>query len=128
MPMSSPSGVYPSERAQAQQPVAYINAGVSGDSSLAKRAAIALALTLPFIGLPVGWVFMMIEDHRKQAIGRVCANWSLIGLVFHLLLMVALAKSSTDMLMRFLVPVMSNMQNKSNGGGGLPGGLDSLGQ
>src|SRR4051812_27646918 len=45
---------------------------VTGDSGVAKRAAIALALVIPWVGLPVGWVFMMIEDSRKQAVGRVC--------------------------------------------------------
>ena len=29
---------------------------------------------------------MMIEDTRRQAIGRFCVNWSLIGLVLHLFL------------------------------------------
>src|SRR5947209_8653207 len=65
----------------------------TGDSGVAKRAAIALALVIPWVGLPVGWVFMMIEDSRKQAVGRVCVVWSTIALVFHLLLMFAFAQS-----------------------------------
>jgi hypothetical protein len=48
---------------------------------------------LPFIGLPVGWIFMMIEDERRQAIGRICAVWSLVSLVLQLLLMFACAQA-----------------------------------
>ena len=69
---------------------AYAAPGVSaadGDPRMARRAAVLLALTVPFLGLPIGWAFMMMEDQRRQTIGRFCATWSLIGLVFHLLLM-----------------------------------------
>ncbi len=65
----------------------------TGDPGVARRAAIALALMLPFIGLPVGWIFMMIEDERRQAIGRICAVWSLVSLVLQLLLMFACAQA-----------------------------------
>ncbi len=65
---------------------AYMPAPASGDFGVARRAAIWFALTLPFISLPVGWTFMMIEDHRRQAIGRICVVWSCIALIFHLLL------------------------------------------
>jgi len=58
----------------------------TGDFGVARRAAIWFALTLPFISLPVGWTFMMIEDHRRQAIGRICVVWSCISLIFQLLL------------------------------------------
>ena len=51
----------------------------SGDSGVATRAAIALALTFPWIGLPVGWCFMMIEDRRKAGhranLRRVEHDW-----------------------------------------------------
>jgi hypothetical protein len=67
-------------------PPAYTPTQSTGDFGVARRAAIAFALTLPFISLPVGWTFMMIEDHRRQAIGRICVIWSLVALFFHLLL------------------------------------------
>jgi len=64
----------------------YMPAPSTGDYGVARRAAIAFALTLPYISLPVGWTFMMIEDHRRQAIGRICVIWSCVALFFHLLL------------------------------------------
>lgn len=95
---------------------------VDGDLGVARRAAILLALTLPWIGLPVGWVFMMIEDSRKQAIGRVCAAWSMIALVFHLLLMFVAAQSLGGMLKMALdVVAKSAAQGSSrDAGGGSP--------
>ena len=90
----------------------------AGDSGVATRAAIALALTLPWIGLPVGWVFMMIEDRRRQAIGRICAVWSMIGLVLHLLLLIPAASAVGAILMK---AVMSGaMRGGGNGGVNLP--------
>ncbi len=94
----------------------------SGDPGVARRAAILLALTLPWIGLPVGWVFMMIEDSRKQAVGRVCAAWSMIALVFHLLLMFVAAQSLGGMLKMALdVVAKSAAQGSSrDSGSGAP--------
>lgn len=94
----------------------------SGDSGVARRAAIALALTIPWIGLPVGWVFMMIEDSRKQAIGRVCAVWSMIALIFHLLIMFVMAQSAGSLLLKTLLPLVDALSKGQGGGGGMSGG------
>jgi hypothetical protein len=81
----SPMAPFTQERVMPPAP-AYSPPPSMGDSGVARRAAIVFALTLPFISLPVGWTFMMIEDHRRQAIGRICVYWSLAALFFHLLL------------------------------------------
>ena len=93
----------------------------TGDPGSARRAAIALALTLPWIGLPVGWIFMMIEDDRKQAIGRVCAVWSAIALIFHLLLMFV-AVQSVGTLLKETLNIMKSVQQSQGAGGGDMGG------
>ncbi len=98
----------------------------TGDSGVARRAAIALGITLPFIGLPVGWVFMMIEDERKQAIGRLCAIWSMISLVLQLLLMFVAAQTLAPMLQGALslaakTAQQAEQQSQSRDmGGGIP--------
>ena len=86
IPLTVPPVERPAQAPQqtAYTPVAYPSAttpppALSGNTGVAKRAAFALGITIPWIGLPVGWVFMMIEDSRKQAIGRICAVWSMIG-------------------------------------------------
>ena len=87
----------------------------TGDSGVATRAAIALALTFPWIGLPVGWVFMMIEDRRKQAIGRTCAVWSMVALVVHLFFMVIFIQSAIAMF-GSLLPAVGALKGKGAGG------------
>lgn len=102
-------------------------ASPSGDSGMAKRAAIALALTLPFIGLPVGWIFMMIEDSRKQAIGRLCANVSMIGLLLHLVLMYFGMQATMALAMKYLPGIAGGLQNSQRGGApdtSLPRGME----
>jgi hypothetical protein len=115
-----------SERMPPQpQPIAYAPSASpaipAGDSRVARRAAIALALTIPWIGLPVGWIFMMIEDSRKQAVGRVCAAWSMIALVLHLALMGWMTQASINYLINHLGPLINAMQ-RTQGGGGMEGG------
>ncbi len=82
---------------------------VEGDPGVARRAAIGLALVVPWIGLPVGWIFMMIEDGRRQAVGRVCVVWSIAALILHLLLMVVAAQAAGAMLSRQLLPLIESM-------------------
>lgn len=94
-----------------------------GDPGVAKRAAIALGLTIPFLGLPIGWTFMMIEDRRKQSIGRICATWSLIGLLIQLVGMYVLAQQSVPIMMRLLGPALDSAARRSGGGSGGDGGL-----
>ncbi|MCW3054197.1 MAG: hypothetical protein JWN14_3367 [Chthonomonadales bacterium] len=88
----------------------------SGNPALAKRAALALALTIPFLGLPIGWAFMMIEDTRRQAIGRFCVNWSLVGLVLHLFLSYLGMQALVKMAVPLLAGVAGGLQNSRQGG------------
>jgi len=122
MPPMSPSPVqYTQERAPAP---AYQPAPMpTGDSGVAKRAALALGLTIPFVGLPVGWVFMMIEDRNKQAIGRWCAMWSMIGLVLHLFVTWFMIQQSVPLMIQLLGAATKGMSRQNPGGiEGLPGG------
>ncbi len=94
--------------------------GGGGDPAMARRAAVLLALTIPFIGLPVGWAFMMMEDRKRQAIGRYCANWSMIALVFHLLLSFVFMQSLASYL-PMLLGVAKSVQQKQQQDTGIPG-------
>lgn len=91
----------------------FMPATPSGNPALAKRAAIALALTIPFLGLPIGWAFMMIEDSRRQAIGRFCVNWSLLGLVLHLFLFYLGMQATVQLALKFLPAIAGGMQSNS---------------
>ena len=97
-----------------------------GDTAMANRAAVFLALTLPFIGLPVGWIFMMIEERRKQAVGRLCATRSLIALVLHLVVTAALVAGAVPYLLQYMDSGRRGGSNSGASGGldGLPGGLN----
>ncbi len=83
-----------------------------GDPQVAKRAAILLALSLPYIGLPVGWAFMMVEDYKKQAIGRFCVWWSCVGLIVHLVFGFIALQSLTAVALKVLVPMLSSQNGK----------------
>jgi hypothetical protein len=120
-PAPTAPSVYTAERAPMPTPTyaagpVYVPAAPTGDAGVAKRAAILLALTFPWIGLPVGWVFMMIEDSRKQAIGRVCAVWSFLALILHLFFMVLFVKSTTNFMMTYVLPMLINSQKSRSGG------------
>ncbi|GDX41269.1 hypothetical protein LBMAG21_15610 [Armatimonadota bacterium] len=97
-----------------------------GDPAVAKRAAILLALTVPYFGLPIGWAFMMVEDYRKQAIGRFCVWWSCIGLLIHLVFGFIALQAGTAIMMKVLLPMLSqtqggkNIEMPSEGGNSMP--------
>jgi hypothetical protein len=123
-PAPGPTAMPPSYgQERAPLPVPYSAPAPSGDTNMARRAALALALTLPFIGLPVGWIFMMIEDRNKQAVGRWCATWSLIGLLLHLVFTFVMIQNSVPFILRMLGPVMEGAARRNaSGADGLPGG------
>ena len=52
------------------------------DPSVAFWAAIALAVFFPTVAVPVGIVFLMLDDRRKIEIGKLALIW---GLIFSLL-------------------------------------------
>lgn len=109
-------------------PAGTVAPSIEGDPAVAKRAAVLLALTIPFLGLPVGWVFMMMEDYRRQAIGRYCVFWSCIGLVIHFFLGIFFVQTMATVAVRYLLPMTQQLQQmKGSSGGGqnleMPSGL-----
>ena len=124
----SAAATIPSPYVQERSPasVVYTPQASNGDSGVARRAAVALGLTIPFVGLPVGWIFMMIEDRNKQAIGRWCATWSMIGLVLHLFVTWFMIQQSVPFMMTMLKlvgPAVEGASRRSAGGSeGVPGG------
>lgn len=113
--VQAPSPMATQERALPAPPFP-VNMGVlsGGDPAVAKRAAILLALTVPYFGLPIGWAFMMVEDYRKQAIGRFCVAWSCAGLVIHLVLGFIALQSSVAIALKMLTPMLPQSQNGRN--------------
>ena len=53
------------------------------DTALAPKAAAALGLMFPYVGLPVGIVFLMLDDPRKTQLGWVTIGWSVLGSVLN---------------------------------------------
>jgi hypothetical protein len=55
------------------------------ETNLANKAAFWLGLLFPIFGLPVGLVFLMLDDPRKTKLGWQVIIWSVIGLVLSLI-------------------------------------------
>jgi len=89
-----------------------------GDPRAAQRAAVWLGLSLPYFGYPIGWAFIMMENHKRQAIGRACILWSTIGLIAHFVLMIFASAALTPMMIKLLSAAMSSQGGGSGGGGG----------
>ena len=87
-----------------------------GDGAAARRAAVWMALLLPWIGLPVGWAFIMTGEPGRQEVGRFCVLWSSIAMVFHMLLLWAGTAAMVPLLIRAL-----SMMPHGGGGGGVNG-------
>lgn len=51
--------------------------------SLAPKAAAALGLMFPYVGLPVGIIFLMLDDPRKTQLGWLLIGWSVLGSVLN---------------------------------------------
>ncbi len=118
-PQYAPSmGERPMQYAPAA-PVMSPSIALQGDPGTAKRAALLLAFTLPFIGLPVGWVFMMMEDYRRQAIGRFCVLWSCVALLVHFFVGIFMLQVTAPVALRFLAPMLKQMQTQGKQGQGM---------
>jgi hypothetical protein len=53
--------------------------------ALAGKAAAALGLIFPWVGLPVGIVFLMLDDERKVKLGWATIWWSVLGTIVSVL-------------------------------------------
>lgn len=112
----NPAPLYAQERPLHAAPLpAPLPTAVPGDQNMAKRAAVLLGLTLPFIGLPVGWVFMMIPDRGRQTIGRWCATASIISLFIHIVLFYAVAASAVPLMLKLLGPAIGGATQRAAG-------------
>ncbi len=58
--------------------------------ALAPKAAAALGMMFPYIGLPVGIVFLMLDDPRKTQLGWLLIGWSIAGTVLNSLALAAI--------------------------------------
>ncbi|MDX1933431.1 MAG: hypothetical protein SFU56_12550 [Capsulimonadales bacterium] len=85
-PASAPPSVAPAGPANpAPTPVPYAATADAPDPAVALWAAVALALLFPFVAVPVGIVFLMLDDRRKAELGRATILWGVISSVAHLL-------------------------------------------
>jgi len=50
-------------------------------SALAPKAAAALGMLFPLVGLPAGIIFLMLDDPRKTQLGWTLIVWSIVGTV-----------------------------------------------
>jgi hypothetical protein len=73
-----------------------------GSAAASERAALWLGLLFPYFGLPVGLVFMMLDDDRKQHLGRICILWSCLALVLHIAFMVVASIGMRELLYAML--------------------------
>ncbi len=84
------------------------------ESALAPKAAAALGLLFPYIGLPVGMVFLMLDDPRKTQIGWMTIGWSVLGTVLNTI--------AFSVLSAMIAPFLKGLLPS----GGSPGGLPSV--
>lgn len=95
----------------------YAARSAPGSTATSDRAAVWLGLLFPYFGLPVGLVFMMLDDDRKQQLGRTCVLWSCLSLVLHIVFMSAAALGVRELLMAAL----QGVRGAATRSGGLEG-------
>ncbi len=59
------------------------------ESPLAPKAAAALGMLFPFVGLPAGMIFLMLDDPRKTQLGWLLIGWSAAGTVINVISLAA---------------------------------------
>ena len=59
------------------------------ESPLAPKAAAALGMMFPYVGLPAGMIFLMLDDPRKTQLGWLLIGWSVAGTVLSVLSLAA---------------------------------------
>ncbi len=85
------------------------------ESALAPKAAAALGMLFPFVGLPAGIIFLMLDDPRKTQIGWLLIGWSMLGSVLGIV-----------PLLLTLGPLWALLKGMLPHPGGAPGGLPGL--
>ena len=94
------------------------------DPSVATWSAIALALFFPFVAVPVGVVFLMLDDRRKAEIGRIALLWGLVFSVVQTLGSLWMVQGTIRETMGLVRTFGGRMGGSASGGtgGGLGGG------
>lgn len=85
----------------------------NAESALASKAAAALGLMFPVIGLPVGIVFLMLDDPRKTQLGWMTIGWSVLGTVLNSI--------AFSVLLGLLAPLLRGLPHPGGSPGGVPG-------
>ena len=73
------------------------------DPAVAFWSAVALGVLFPFFAVPVGIVFLMLDDRRKAEVGRITLVWGIIGSVFHTLVTAWMIRGAVNQV-RSLIP------------------------
>lgn len=81
------------------------------NGSTAFVAAVALGLLFPLVAVPVGIVFLMLDDPRKSAIGRWNIAWGVAGTILHTIATGVLIQA---LAMPMLVKAFSTYQQQGN--------------
>lgn len=94
----------------------------SGASSGALRAALWLGLLFPYVGLPVGLIFIMLDDAGRAEVGRACVLWSCVSLAAHVIIMMLIGVGMREVLFAALQGVRGAADRAGGMGGyGAPG-------
>jgi hypothetical protein len=84
------------------------------------KAAAALGLLFPWFGLPVGIMFLMLDDPRRTAVGWNAIWWSIGGLVINIIGLIMLIAPVLG-IMRAMEPSGSMRSLGGAGASGIPG-------
>ncbi len=97
---------------------------VTNYSGLAAGATAAMGLLFPAIAIPVGIVFLMLDDKRKAQIGWLNILWGSVGSVIHIVATMALYGAMYGMILRSAVGAAGQArQGIEQRSGGLPQGF-----
>ena len=58
-----------------------VNSNAAAAYALSPKAAAALGLLFPWVGIPIGIVFLMLDDPRKAQLGWIAIGWSVAGTI-----------------------------------------------
>lgn len=83
-------------------PASYARPATAINTGLATKSAALLGLMFPFIGLPVGMVFLMLDDARKTQIGWITIGWSIAGSILNTIILAALLGPTLAALKSFI--------------------------
>lgn len=112
-PAAAPGGDAPRAAGTAYRPVASI------DPAVATWSAWILAFLFPFVAVPVGLVFLMLDDRRKADIGKITLIAGTIFSLLHLLATWAMLQPVIG-----VVRTLGGLSNRTSGASTGLGGQD----